>query len=58
MELIGSTQFGDLSKQHRADFIQGEAVEIGVGTAAMIFCRGAERLGSTLNTPGQVGIYN
>lgn len=35
----------------KGDFIQGgEAIKISIGTAAMEFCSGVERLGSTLNT--------
>lgn len=35
-----------------------EAIKIGKGATAMEFCSGVDRLGSTLNTALEMGIYS
>lgn len=47
-----------LLKHSEVDFIQGEAVPIGVGTTAMDFYSEREKLGSILYTEWANGTYS
>lgn len=47
-----------LLKHGKKDFFQGGTTLIGTETTVMEFRSGRERLGSTMNTHGQVGIYS
>lgn len=56
ISLVKKELFMTLVKMIRQTLFK--AIMIGIGTAAMVFCRRGERLGSTSNTTGKEGIYS